>query len=74
MVTAVGCGGADLVLPSDSGPVQVMVMQGDRQAGVAGAELPDAAEEGPVEECRMEVQVLVDRVGVRLPGDSRVAQ
>jgi Big-like domain-containing protein len=57
MVTAVGCGGADLVLPSDSGPVQVMVMQGDRQAGVAGAELPDS----------LTLRV-VDTVGVGVPG------
>jgi hypothetical protein len=41
MVAALGCNGADLVLPAQGGPVQIMAIEGDRQEGVAGARLDD---------------------------------
>jgi hypothetical protein len=57
MVAAVGCGSTDLVLPSDGGPVQVMVLQGDHQEGIAGAPVRDSL-----------VVRLVDTTGVGVPG------
>jgi hypothetical protein len=57
MVAAVGCGSADLVLPSDGGPVQVMMLQGDNQEGSAGAPVRDSL-----------VVRLVDTAGVGVPG------
>jgi adhesin/invasin len=42
LFSALGCGGGDLVLPSGAGPVEVMVIQGDRQDGAVGAPLPDS--------------------------------
>jgi adhesin/invasin len=57
MAAALGCGGADLVLPSDGGPVQVMALHGDRQVGPPGARLADS----------LLVRV-VDTLGVGVPG------
>jgi Invasin, domain 3 len=56
-IAAVGCGSTDLVLPSDGGPVQVMVLQGDHQEGVAGAPVKDSL-----------VVRLVDTAGIGVPG------
>jgi Invasin, domain 3 len=42
MLCALGCGGDDLVLPPNTGPVQVMMIQGDHQEGATGAPLPDS--------------------------------
>src|SRR3954454_14438705 len=36
------CGGADLVLPSDGGPAQVQVVQGDQQQAPAGQPVADS--------------------------------
>jgi hypothetical protein len=57
MVAAVGCGSTDLVLPSDGGPVQIVVLQGDHQEGIAGAPVEDSL-----------VVRLVDTVGIGIPG------
>ena len=57
MLASLSCGGADLILPSDSGPVQVMMLEGDRQVGVAGARLQDS----------LLVRV-VDTLGIGVPG------
>nr|MBA2457755.1 hypothetical protein [Gemmatimonadales bacterium] len=37
---AVGCGGGDLVLPSDGTPVQINAFEGNEQVGNAGLPLP----------------------------------
>jgi Invasin, domain 3 len=42
LLSALGCGGDDLVLPPNTGPVEVMMVQGDRQEGAPGAPLPDS--------------------------------
>ncbi len=39
---ALGCGGGDLVLPSDGGPATVEIVQGDGQAARAGSPLADS--------------------------------
>jgi hypothetical protein len=57
IAAALGCGGADLVLPSGRGPMQVMVLQGDRQVGVAGARLDDSL-----------LLRVVDTLGMGVPG------
>jgi hypothetical protein len=42
-LAALGCGGSDLVLPSAGGaPVQIGIVQGNQQAGPAGAPLADS--------------------------------
>jgi hypothetical protein len=41
-LSALACAGGDLVLPSDGGPAQVVVVQGDQQQAAAGEGLADS--------------------------------
>ena len=41
-LVALGCGGGDLVLPSDGGPATVEIVQGDGQVAHAGSPLADS--------------------------------
>jgi hypothetical protein len=56
-LVALGCGGSDLVLPSDGGPANVEIVQGDGQAGRAGSPLADSL-----------VVRLADQAGTGVPG------
>ena len=42
LLAALGCGGGDLVLPSESGPARIEIIGGDGQTGSAGAALADS--------------------------------
>jgi hypothetical protein len=42
MVSALACGGGDLVLPSDGGPAQVRVVHGDQQQAAVSQEVADS--------------------------------
>ena len=41
LVSSAACGGGDLVLPEDQSPADMVLVDGDGQAGSVGAELPD---------------------------------
>ncbi len=60
LVSGVACGGGDLVLPEDQAPAQILVVEGNEQAGAVGAELAAPlvvrvvdAQGGPVREVRV---------------------
>jgi hypothetical protein len=57
MAAALGCGGADLVLPVAEGPMQVVAVHGDDQEGRAGEPLDDSL-----------VVRVVDTTGVGISG------
>jgi hypothetical protein len=42
MAFAIGCGGGDLVLPPGTGPAQVVMVDGDQQEAVTGAQVEDS--------------------------------
>jgi hypothetical protein len=55
-LTALGCGGGDLVLPNGGGPAQLMIMRGNQQEAVAGEPVADSL-----------VVRLVDTIGLGIP-------
>jgi hypothetical protein len=42
LVSGVACGGGDLVLPDDQSPADILIFEGDEQAGAVGAALADS--------------------------------
>ena len=42
LLAALGCGGGDLVLPSESGPARIEIVDGNEQSGSAGSALADS--------------------------------
>jgi hypothetical protein len=74
-----GCGGADLTLPSGSLPKAIAVVKGDNQTAVAGGILPESlvvrvtdASNGPVSQVRVAFAVLDASGGGRLAPDTAV--
>jgi Bacterial Ig-like domain (group 1)/Filamin/ABP280 repeat len=57
LLSAVGCGGGDLVLPSEGQPAQVAMVEGDGQTGTILASLPESL-----------VALVTDRFGNPLSG------
>ena len=55
-LTALGCGGGDLVLPNGNGPAQLLIMRGNQQEAIAGKRVPDSL-----------VVRLVDTIGLGVP-------
>ena len=70
LVSGVACGGGDLVLPQDQSPAEILIFEGNEQAGAVGAELADPlvvrvvdAQDRPVPEVRVAF-----RLGARADG------
>jgi len=42
LASCVACGGGDLVLPEDQSPAEIVIFEGNEQAGAVGAELADS--------------------------------
>jgi len=42
LLAAASCGGADLVLPGEAGPAEIVIVRGNGQTGRAGSVLPDS--------------------------------
>ena len=41
LASGVACGGGDLVLPVDQSPAEIVIFEGNEQAGAVGTELAD---------------------------------